>query len=511
MNKIIKLILVFSLSIFMMACSGGGGSNSSTPSTPSGGSSSISPTPALDTTLPVVTPPASLTASENDTTTISAFLSGATAIDNIDGNLAVTHNATLPLSVGAHVITFSATDTAGNTGTATATITITAASTGVITLNASIFCPVNPPATTTPTFNGWQWAQPSNSGTNLNTIVEGNGVFIAAGDFGQMLRSTDKINWTAVNSGITSNIQNIIWDGSAFIMPGNPVLISCDGLNWVSKATNITLNGNPSALDIGDIYIANKYYAFRGNAMYQSTDAVNWTGNTVSAVTAVGRFASFSLIAGNGTTFVAKTSNPESTLVSNDAGVTWQSIAAAPVGYRLLFWNGTHFVADLNFDIATSLDGTNWVTTPIAGGIAFSTVWTPHMITYQGTHVRYGGNDFLQGSSYNNNGGIYIPDATNTWGEVRWADTNNQNLHKINHAIETSTNSLLIVGDGGMIAETSTNPLPLIPVLNPPSFTNPWTRLSNDITPLPLQKIASNGTSFVAVGDYGHILYSCSG
>ena len=395
-------------------------------------------------------------------------------------------------------------------------VTITCGSnTGIITLNASTFCPVNPPATTTPTFNGWQWAQPSNSGTNLNTVVEGNGVFIAAGDFGQMLRSTDKVTWTAVDSGATTTIQNIIWDGSAFIIPGNPIRISCDGIHWVQKPLNATLNntinGSTTNLSLSKINIADKYYTFSGNAMYESTDAVNWIGNQVTAVTAAGKFASFSLVANNGTTFVAKTSNPESTLVSNDAGVTWQTITAAPVGYRLLFWNGTHFVADLNFDIATSLDGINWVTTPIAGGIAFSTVWTPHMITYQGTHVRYGGNDFLQYSSYNNNGGIYIPNASNVWEAVRWADTNNQNLYKINHAIVTSTNSLLVVGDGGMIAETSTNPLPLIPVLNPPSFTNPWTRLSNDITPLPLRKIASNGTSFVAVGDYGHILYSTDG
>lgn len=504
-----------------------------TPAEVSGATTSITPVDftttlyVADTTNPIVTAPSNINITVAAGTsfvaasdaTISTFLGAATASDNIGVVGAITNNAPASFPVGTTTVIFLATDAAMNTGSSSATVTITVQSStgggstgggsGVVTRNASSFCPSNP-VTTTPSLNGWAWAQPKTLGSNLNTVIEGNGIYLAAGDFGQILRSINKINWTPVDSGTTTTINKIIWDGSAFIIPGNPVAISCDGSHWIRKPLVTTLNGNPTTFTASTILLADKYYAFKGSAMYQSTDAVNWVGTTVTAITNLARFASFNLVANNGSTFVTKTFNPEATLVSTDAGTTWQTVASAPTGYRLLYWDGAHFVADLNFDIAISTDGMSWVTTAITGGIGFSTVWTPHMISYQGTHVRYGGNDFLQGSSYNNNGGLYIPDGTSTWAATRWHDTNGDRLHKINHAIVTSANSLLVVGDGGMIAE-ATSALPLIPILNPPIVTYPWTRHSNDLSTTPLRKITSNGSSFVAVGDAGNILYSTDG
>ncbi|RLJ22431.1 hypothetical protein DJ031_00905 [bacterium endosymbiont of Escarpia laminata] len=86
-----------------------------------------------DTTPPVVTPPADLEAASSDNGAvvgksredIVAFLSGATAVDNLDGVLPVSHDLFSNLDLGTTTVTFSATDAAGNTGTATATITVT--------------------------------------------------------------------------------------------------------------------------------------------------------------------------------------------------------------------------------------------------------------------------------------------------------------------------------------------------------------------------------------------------
>ncbi len=79
---------------------------------------------------PEVTPPADATLSAVDANGIPAanalaFLNGATVADNVDGTLAVTHNAPNPLPLGDTVVTFSVTDVAGNTATATATVTVT--------------------------------------------------------------------------------------------------------------------------------------------------------------------------------------------------------------------------------------------------------------------------------------------------------------------------------------------------------------------------------------------------
>ncbi|MBF0281935.1 MAG: JDVT-CTERM domain-containing protein, partial [Zetaproteobacteria bacterium] len=87
----------------------------------------------FDTTAPIITPPANITVAAIDFTgtpasdaTIGAFLTGATAIDDIDGNIAqFAHNAPVQFPLGTTTVTFTATDNAGNTGSATANITVT--------------------------------------------------------------------------------------------------------------------------------------------------------------------------------------------------------------------------------------------------------------------------------------------------------------------------------------------------------------------------------------------------
>ncbi|MDT7041241.1 immunoglobulin domain-containing protein [Candidatus Nitronereus thalassa] len=87
-----------------------------------------------DQTPPVLTPPGSIAVLSPDGNplpatepAIQAFLTGATATDNVDGDLSsvITHDAPAQFSVGATVVTFGVTDTAGHTGTAQATLTVT--------------------------------------------------------------------------------------------------------------------------------------------------------------------------------------------------------------------------------------------------------------------------------------------------------------------------------------------------------------------------------------------------
>ena len=85
-----------------------------------------------DTTPPVVTPPDELTMEANNSDglpatdpAISAFLSAATAEDDVDGSVPVSHDAPSTFEMGTTPVTFEATDSAGNTGTAVAMVTIT--------------------------------------------------------------------------------------------------------------------------------------------------------------------------------------------------------------------------------------------------------------------------------------------------------------------------------------------------------------------------------------------------
>lgn len=102
---------------------------------------------AVDTTPPVVNAPAAITIAANaQLTTVS--LGTASANDDIDGVLTATADNTGPFAVGTHTITWSATDAAGNVGSATQTLTITDTTAPVVTAPASISVEANATLTT---------------------------------------------------------------------------------------------------------------------------------------------------------------------------------------------------------------------------------------------------------------------------------------------------------------------------------------------------------------------------
>ena len=79
-----------------------------------------------DTTPPVVTPPADVTVTATGELT-SVELGSASAVDAVDGTLTATPDNSGPFTVGTHTVTWSATDSAGNTGTATQQVTVSLA------------------------------------------------------------------------------------------------------------------------------------------------------------------------------------------------------------------------------------------------------------------------------------------------------------------------------------------------------------------------------------------------
>ena len=104
-----------------------------------------------DTINPVVTAPAniivaadSVTGTPASSATIVVFLAGAFAIDNIDGPVSVTNNApsTFPADLTT-TINFSASDAAGNIGTATATVTVDAFDVSADAISPVVTAPAN--------------------------------------------------------------------------------------------------------------------------------------------------------------------------------------------------------------------------------------------------------------------------------------------------------------------------------------------------------------------------------
>ena len=109
----------------------------------------------VDITAPVVTAPASITVEAEGaltpaaTAVIAVFLSSATVVDVIDGDLsaAVAHDAPPAFPLGPTVVTFSATDAALNTGAADATVTVVDTTAPALTAPGAVTVEATGPAT----------------------------------------------------------------------------------------------------------------------------------------------------------------------------------------------------------------------------------------------------------------------------------------------------------------------------------------------------------------------------
>ncbi len=93
--------------------------------------------PPADTTPPVLTVPANITIEATAILT-PVSLGTASATDNIDGTVPVSNNAPATFPLGVTRITYTATDTAGNTATATQTVTVVDATAPVLSVPTSI-------------------------------------------------------------------------------------------------------------------------------------------------------------------------------------------------------------------------------------------------------------------------------------------------------------------------------------------------------------------------------------
>jgi flagellin len=70
------------------------------------------------------------------------------------------------------------------------------------------------------------------------TSVTWNGInYVAVGEAGVILASTDGENWLPQPSGVSENFNAITWDGRQFIAVGNhgKIVTSSDGLEWNSR------------------------------------------------------------------------------------------------------------------------------------------------------------------------------------------------------------------------------------------------------------------------------------
>ena len=213
------------------------------------------------------------------------------------------------------------------------------------------------------------------SGTTnrLSGVVWSGSQFVAVGDNGTIVTSSDGTTWVSRPSGTTDMLEGVVWTGTEYIAVGGTgtVLTSLDGAAWTRHSLG-TSNLYYGVAWSGATAVA---VGFNG-AISSSPDGVTWTPRVSGAPNEI-----FQGVAWSGSQFVA-VSRAGAILTSPDGG-TWTSQANGG-GLWGVTSSGTQLVAvgyssaSCCIDvILTSPDGVTW--TPQStnvGALPMAVTWT---------------------------------------------------------------------------------------------------------------------------------------
>ncbi len=395
----------------------------------------------------------------------------------------------------------------------------------------------------------WNWRSPDYPVADYNGVATNGTAFVAVGERGTMVHSTDGISWTQVSTGLSwqSAINDITYGNSKFVAvaSGSTVLTSTDGVTWALRSSiNATainyvnsmfvavgagfisksVDGiNWSTTSVSDTFYnvsyGNGIYVAVGlfDAIWTSTDATNWTEQTSDNPTK--RW--YGVTYGNGVFVIVGGENPSTSMILTSVdGVTWstQTIPNFDI-LRDVIYDGSNFIATgWQQRIYSSTDGYSWTSVNRFGsniglngnaysGSTFVSVGDKGTI-YSSTDVVDGATwtSRTQASSRNyevvaHDGTQFVaagyPNrvATSVDGKT-WNHTTGTGLTDTSYDMVYANSMFVIAANGGRIF-TSTNGIN-------------WTLRASGTTSL-LEDITYDNSMFVAVGMNGTIVTSSDG
>lgn len=270
--------------------------------------------------------------------------------------------------------------------------------------------------------DGTDWVSRAGGSNTLNDIAVGGSpsVYVAIGEDGVPLTSSDGINWQLVTSPITDSLNSVIFAAGRFIAVGDGgfVAVSFDGTTWITIAANVTANLS----DI--IFVEDRFIVVGGNVI----------------------------------------------LVSDDFGQSWTTTAELSSNFQLnsiTTSDDTLMAVGNSFLVITSTDnGNSWLVRPAAGDNNLNS-------------VAYGANRFV---SVGSGGGIFTSDDAISW-EQRDSGTENI-LHSIAFVddifVAVGDGGTILTSGAATIKETQSIDFDSIPVPADGSVTTTLTATALD-------------------------------
>ena len=222
--------------------------------------------------------------------------------------------------------------------------------------------------------DGDTWTQASGSAIarDLHGITWADGHFVAVGDGGGIVHSTDGDTWTeASHSATTRDLYGITWGGERFaaVGEGGEIVYSTDGKHW-TRASDIPTY--PSTLR-GIAWSGERFVAVGDvGVIWHSIDADTWRRAQQTLGIFLGVSEVYGGVAWSGTRFVAIAgAGLAGTRVAYSSdGNIWEGVPdflgagigrCEPCRFHGITWDGARFVAvGAGGEIVHSTDGDTW-------------------------------------------------------------------------------------------------------------------------------------------------------
>ena len=189
--------------------------------------------------------------------------------------------------------------------------------------------------------------------------------YVAVGEGGRVLTSTDGSSWSSVTSGVTTRLRGVTSRAGTVLAVGHggTILFSADGVSWTQLAAGIPAAASQTDPNAGDTLrgvaaSATRFVAVGGHdtgRIFTSDDGGTWTEANLGG--ARGRLRS---VVRSSTTFVAV--GEGGTILSSLDGLTWNPRTSGTTE-RLdgVVWTGTQFqVITSTGKLHSSADGETW-------------------------------------------------------------------------------------------------------------------------------------------------------
>jgi Ig-like domain-containing protein len=196
----------------------------------------------------------------------------------------------------------------------------------------------------------WHWREPLPQGNTLEEAAFGNGLFVAVGQHGTILTSTEGINWTRRDSGTTERFTGVNFVNGRFIALGEHGAIntSSDGVTWTPRNSD-------TVVELRDVAYGNGQFVAVGvnSFVVRSSDGINWLPRTLNLG------ISLNGVAFGAGLFVAVGANG---ILTSSNGVSW-NVENSTLNQSLvdvIYERGMFVVVGEQGKVATSADGTLW-------------------------------------------------------------------------------------------------------------------------------------------------------